>query len=214
MILIHVMRTFIILFTIIFSVCCSKKWSSEELSEEYWKAKNAFTSKNIFAATKGFENLYRKDSNFRSTRLMLGKCYIESKEYSKAKQIMEEELVKNPSDLEAIGWLYVIRISLGEKPAQLLPEFEAILDRIPDNSDSSSIRGQILETTGLYREALENYENALHKDSEYRRYIHLRKSETYEKLKDYQESETEYSKAKALGHKDNKVQVDFRDKNL
>lgn len=145
---------------------------------------------------------------------MLGKCYIESKEFSKAKQIMEEELVKNPSDLEAIGWLYVIRISLGEKPAQLLPEFEAILDRMPDNSDSSSLKGQIFEMTGLYYEALENYENALHRDLEYTSYIHLRKSETYEKIKDYKESEIEYSKARSLGYKDNKVKVDFRDKHL
>lgn len=189
---------FIVLVSLWGSSCSD---NTKELQEKYAAATAYYDENNLPDAIRSFGKVYELDSDYKSTRLMLGKCFFFSKELNKAKAMFAEDYARDISRLNSGIWWYRIRFILGENPEEILTGVSAILEEDPEKTEGWIVKGLAEEKLGKIQQAAESYKKAI-EISKRLGFANYRLSKVFEKIGIDSRAEEYAAQAKALGYSD------------
>ena len=190
---------YVLAFFVLFISNCTD--NTKELQDKYAAATAYYDENNLADAIQNFSKVYELDSDYKSTRLMLGKCYFFSKDLKKAKAMFAEDYARDTNRLNSGIWWYRIRFILGEDPNEILTGISAILEQDPEKTEGWIVKGLAEEKLGKIQQAAESYKKAI-EISKRLGFANYRLSKVFEKIGIESRAEEYADKAKALGYSD------------
>jgi len=187
------------IFVILLGSSCSD--NTKELQDKYAAASAYYDENNLPDAIRSFGKVYEEDSDYKSTRLMLGKCFFFSKDLKRAKAMFAEDYARDIKRLNSGIWWYRTRFILGEDPNEIHTGISGILEQDPEKTEGWIVKGLAEEKLGKIQQAAESYKKAI-EISKRLGFANYRLSKVFEKIGIESRAEEYAAQAKALGYSD------------
>jgi len=125
-----------------------------------WKAGTALENRSPDEAIRLLEPARKTHPDDAQTLVLLGRAYIEKKDYAKAEDLLNRALIQRPGDLEARYYLGLVYLATQRwEPAHDV--FSAVTQKIPKDDDSWILLGNSLDGLGKGPEAIAAYQRAI-----------------------------------------------------